>query len=169
MSKLKIKEFNALTYEQVKLNVLANLFRMLVDIYGYPPAKKRLSKIEGEEIYVNFPHLKGGIIFKPFGERVVGTAVSDLPESEKPKARLNFKVKDEKIYDILEKIIKMKSSNWSFIKIFFKYILTGKIGLSVSRLGTLIVLFKCLMIGDHPMYKNVNLKKMGETISGGAE
>ncbi|MHA1311108.1 MAG: hypothetical protein ACTSQO_09275 [Candidatus Helarchaeota archaeon] len=154
----KIKEFNALTYEQIKLNVLANLFRMLVDIYGYPKAKKNLSKIESEEIYVHFPYLKGGIIFRPHGERVIGQVVKELKDSEKPKARLNFKVKDEKIYDVIEKIIKYKSNNWSILKVFFKYILTGKVGLSILKVGTIIVLFKCLMIGDHPMYKEVDIR-----------
>ena len=157
----KTREFNALTYKQIKLNVLANLFRMLVDIYGYPPARRNLAKIEGKEIYVNLPNLDGGIIFKPQSGRVFGTAVFDLKDSEKPKARLNLKVKDEKIYDVLEEIIRMKSSNLSFIKILFKYILTGKIGLSIAKLGTIITLFKCLMIGDHPMYKEVNIRELG--------
>ena len=156
----KAKTFNALNYEQIKLNVLANLFRMLVDIYGYPPAKKNLEKIEGKDIYINFPYLNGGIICKPSAGRIIGNATSLLADSEKPRARVNFKVKDKKIYDILERIIMMKSSNYSIIKILFKYILTGKIGLSLTSLGTIMTLFKCLMIGNHPMYKKVNIKEL---------
>ncbi|MBD3229146.1 MAG: hypothetical protein GF329_13240 [Candidatus Lokiarchaeota archaeon] len=159
---LKAKQFNALNYKQVKINVLANLFRLLVDIYGHPKAKKNLSKIEGKEIYVNLPDLNGGIIFKPYGGRVLGTPAFNLDDSEKPSARLNLKVKDEKIFDVLEKIIKMKSNNWSFVKIFFKYILTGKIGLSIAKLSPIVTLFKCLMIGDHPMYEEVDIRELGK-------
>ena len=163
----KTKEFNVLTHEQIKLNVLANLFRMLVDIYGYPKAKENLANIEGEEIYVNFPSLKGGIIFKPYGRRVYGKVVHDISDSDKPKARLNFKVKDEQVFDILEYIIKMKSSTLSVFKIIFKYGLTGKIGLSIMKAGTLMTLFKCLMIGDHPMYKQVNIHEFEKQANGG--
>ncbi|MHA1270867.1 MAG: hypothetical protein ACTSPY_13825 [Candidatus Helarchaeota archaeon] len=162
MSVVKIKKFEALTYEQIKLNVLANLFRMLIDIYGSEKSKKGLKKIEGEEIYVDFPDLDGGIIFKPYNGRVFGNAAFGLKDSEKPKIRLNFKVKDDKIYETLEKIIKSKPNTWSILKIFFKHILIGRIRISpLSKMGIVSTLFKSLMIGDHPMYKDVDIKKMG--------
>lgn len=138
-----------LSYENIKLNVLANLLRLLVDIYGSPKAKAALSKVEGEEIVLAFPALKGSIVIRPHGERVF----AEVGDSETAIARINFKVKAEKSFDVVEDIIK-SSQRWGSFKVFFKYILLGKIGLHGS-LRTIINTFKSLMIGDHEMYKKI--------------
>ncbi|HUY01126.1 MAG TPA: hypothetical protein VMV49_16320 [Candidatus Deferrimicrobium sp.] len=136
-----------LSYEQIRLNVIANLLRLLVDIYGSPKAKENLSKVEGEEIVINYPALHGSIVVKPHGGRLI----AEVGESESAIATINFKVKEDKIDDIVEDIIK-SSQRWGNLKVFFKYILTRKIGFSGS-IGAMMNTFKALMIGDHEMYK----------------
>ena len=147
-----IRKHLDLSYEQIKLNVLANLLRLLVDIYGAPKAKANLSKVEGEEIIVAFPALKGAIVIRPHGGRII----AEVGESETAIARINFKVKDEKILDVIEDIVK-SSQRWGIFKVLFKYILLGKIGIHGS-LGANINTFKALMIGDHEMYKKIKSK-----------
>ena len=141
-----------LSYSQIKLNVIANLFRLLVDIYGLPKAKENLKKVEGEEIVIVFPALNGSIVVKPHG----GRTIAEVGDSETAIAKIKFKVKDEKIFDVIEDII-TSSQRWGIFKIFFKYILMRKIGFSGS-LRAMINTFKVLMIGDHEMYKKVKNK-----------
>jgi len=150
--KPELRKHLDLSYEQIKLNVLANLLRLLVDIYGAPKAKVKLNKVEGEEIVVAFPALKGAIVIRPHGGRII----AEVGESETAIARINFKVKDEKILEVIEGIIK-SSQRWGIIKVLFKYILFGKIGIHGS-LSANINTFKALMIGDHEMYKKIKGK-----------
>ncbi len=138
-----------LSYSQVKLNVIANLLRLLVDIYGSEKAKENLKKVEGEEIVLDIPALNGSIVVKPHG----GRTIAEVGDSEAAISRITIKVKDEKIYDVIEDIIK-SSQRWGILKIFFKYILMRKISFSGS-LGAMINTFKVLMIGDHEMYKKI--------------
>jgi hypothetical protein len=138
-----------LSYENIELNVIANLFRLLVDIYGAPKAKAALSKVEGEEIVVAFPALKGAIVIRPHGGRIF----AEVGDSETAIARINFKVKAEKSFDVVEDIVK-SSQRWGIFKVLFKYILLGKIGFHGS-LRAIMTTFKALMIGDHEMYKKL--------------
>ncbi len=136
-------------YAQIKLNVIANLLRLLVDIYGSPKAKQNLKKVEGEEIVIAFPALDGSIVLKPHAERIL----AELGETDSAIARITFKVKDDRIFDIFEDIIK-SSPRWGIVKVLFKYILTLKIRIKGS-LRAIMNTFKALMIGDHEMYKKL--------------
>ncbi len=136
-----------LNYKTIKLNVIANLFRMLVDIYGAPKAKDNLKKVEGEEIMVSFKALGGSIVLKPHAGRVI----AEVGESDSAIAKINVKVKEEQLLDVLEDICK-SSQRWGILKILFKYILTRKIGMGGSLRASMTT-FKSLMIGDHEMYE----------------
>lgn len=152
IEKPELRKHLDLSYENIKLNVIANLFRLLVDIYGAPKAKAALSKVEGEEIVLAFPALKGAIVIRPHGGRIF----AEVGDSETATARINFKIKEEKIFDAVEDIVK-SSARWGIFKVLFKYVLLGKMGLHGS-LGALITTFKSLMIGDHEMYKKIKAK-----------
>jgi hypothetical protein len=141
-----------LSYESIKLNVIANLLRLLEEIYGAPEAKAALSKVEGEEIVMAFPALKGAIVIRPHGGRLF----AEKGDSETAVARINLKVKDEKIFDILEDVAK-SSRRWGIFKVLFKYVLTTKIRLHGS-LRAIMATFASLMIGDHEMYKRIKVK-----------
>ena len=109
----------------------------------------------------------GGALPVPEGDQIIPVVNQLLPAFDLVVATQDWHPQNhgsfasnhpcKKIYDVIEKIIKYKSNNWSILKVFFKYILTGKVGLSILKVGTIIVLFKCLMIGDHPMYKEVDI------------
>ena len=101
MTMKSIRKQLDLSYSQIKLNVIANLIRLLVDIYGLPKAKENLKKVEGEEIVVSFPALNGSIVVKPHG----GRAIAEVGDSETAIAKIKINVKDEKIYDVIEDII----------------------------------------------------------------
>ena len=143
----EIRKHMDLDPAKVKLNVLANLFRLLVDIYGNKKAKENLKKIEGEEIEVKIPALNGSIVIKPHAGRIL----AEVGESESAIARISFKAKDEKLFDVVEDVIK-SSQRWGMLKVFFKYILTRKVGIGGSIRANWTA-FKTLMIGDHEMYK----------------
>ncbi|MHA1649562.1 MAG: hypothetical protein ACTSYB_05155 [Candidatus Helarchaeota archaeon] len=147
-----IKKHLDMNYEQIKLRVIANLLRLLVDIYGDLKAKENLSKIEGEEILFRFPALNGALVVKPHAGRLIAM----VGESESPIATINFKVEDTKIYDTIEDIIK-SSGYWGILKFIFKYVLRRKVGIGGS-LRALIKIFKVLGIGNHEMYKRAKEK-----------
>ena len=88
------------SYERIKLLVLANLLGMATDIYGDAEAKEGLVDIEGEEFVLDFPTLGGAIVLKPQGNRLLAS----VGESEDPTSRFIFKIKQEKIFDVLEQI-----------------------------------------------------------------
>ncbi|MHA1132239.1 MAG: hypothetical protein ACTSQI_08020 [Candidatus Helarchaeota archaeon] len=136
-----------LDYKQIKLRVIANLLRLLVDIYGDPKKKEGLDKLEGEEILLEFPELEGSLIVRPHGRRMI-TVVGD---SESPKARIKFRARDEKIYDVIEDMIK-SSGRWGTIKAFFKYVIPRKIRIKGS-LRAVMKFMGVLSIGNHEMYK----------------
>lgn len=144
---LSLQKTLDLNYKQVKLNVLANLLRLLVDIYGLPKAKANLAKVEGEEIVVEFTALDGAIVIRPHGERLI----AEVGDSETAITRIKVKVKDDQIFEVMENIIK-SSQRWGILKVLLKYILPRKIGFSGS-IGAMINTFKALMIGDHAMFK----------------
>jgi len=143
----EIRKHLDLSYEQIKLSVMANLFRLVVDVYGPSKAKAILNKVEGEEIVIAFPALKGAIVIRPQSGRIL----TEVGESETAIARINFKVKDEKIYDVIEDLVK-SSQRWGLFKFFFKYILWGKVRIHGS-LRAITNTFKALRIGDNEMYK----------------
>jgi len=137
-----------LSYEQIKLSVLANLLRLSVDIYGAPEAKENLNLVEGEEFELEFPALNGSIIIQPQGNRVL----TQVGEAEDPAAKITINVKDEKIIDVLEDVTK-SSPRWGIIKLFFKYILWRRIKIKGS-LRKASMTFKSLMFGGSEEFKS---------------
>ncbi|MHA1321386.1 MAG: hypothetical protein ACTSRL_01195 [Candidatus Helarchaeota archaeon] len=149
---LRLEKMLELDYNDVKLHILANLLRLLVDIYGLPKAKQKLDKVEGEEIVVEFPALEGSIVIRPHGGRLI----AEVGDSEEAITRIRVKARDEQIFPVMEDIIK-SSQRWGILKIFFKYILTRKIGFKGS-IGAMINTFKAMMIGDHEMFKRAKMQ-----------
>ena len=103
------------------------MLRMAVDIYGDAEAKEDLEKVEGEEFVLDFPTLDGAIVLKPQGNRILAS----VGDSENPTSRFIFKVKEEKVFDVLEDVTK-SSGKWGLIKLFFKYILLRRIRIKGS-------------------------------------
>jgi hypothetical protein len=136
-----------LDYKQIKLRVIANLLRLLVDIYGDPEKKAGLDKLEGEEVLLEFPALEGSVVVRPHAGRMIAV----VGDSESPKARIKFRVEDEKIYDIIENLIK-SSGRWGKIKAFFKYVIPRKIGIGGS-IGAVLKFMGVMGIGNHEMYE----------------
>ncbi|MHA1144078.1 MAG: hypothetical protein ACTSRW_05015 [Candidatus Helarchaeota archaeon] len=134
--------------EKVRLRAIANLLYLLINIYGLPETKKRMKKIDGKEFIIRFPALNGAITYKISGDQMVPY----IGESKGAIGRLTFKVKEEKIMETIEQVIKMPGNNTGFLRLVFKYLLTGKIGFGGAMISTMRFV-KSIMLGKHEMYK----------------
>ncbi|MHA1299229.1 MAG: hypothetical protein ACTSO9_07340 [Candidatus Helarchaeota archaeon] len=132
---------------KVKLGVIANLFRILTEIYSEKKSKKRLDKIDGNEIVVFFPPLDGSVLFKVFDRRIV-TSVGD---SDEAVSRITFKVKEDQIIDEIAIIVKSPDSIRGLLHV-LKLWMTRKISIKGSIFKAL-TLFRCLMVGNSEAYK----------------
>ena len=147
-----------LDHKQIKLRVIANLLRLLVDIYGDPEKKAGWDKLEGEEILLEFPALEGSVVVRPHAGRMIAV----VGDSESPKAKVKFRVEDEKIYDIIEDMIK-SAGRWGKIKAFFKYVIPRKIGIGGS-IGAVLKFMGVMGIGNHEMYEIAKQKAKNQGV-----
>ncbi|MHA1733237.1 MAG: hypothetical protein ACTSU5_14920 [Promethearchaeota archaeon] len=156
MQTRKIKREYPLTREDARLNVLANLFPILVDLYGMPGPKKKLEKIEGKEIVAHIPSLNGSLVFKPYGEHIY----VDIGDSENAVARLWFNVPAEDVIPDISDIIRTPHTLRGLLHLLTGYLLRGK--LKVKGLGPVLKIFRCLMCGKNPMYAEKGGVKLGD-------
>ncbi|MFX0102300.1 MAG: hypothetical protein ACFFCS_22235 [Candidatus Hodarchaeota archaeon] len=148
MRERKRKHDFPITRETARLNVLANLFPILVDTFGSEKAKKNLSKIEGKEIVAHIPALNNGsITFKPYGNQI-NTTIGD---SENAVGRVWFNVEFDEIMEALSTVIRAPNNIAGLLKLLFKFIIPGKI--KIKGFGPVIKIFLCFMVGKNPMYK----------------
>jgi len=147
------KQFEPLTEEKIKLHVIANVLRLVVEIYTPEDRKEKLKKIEGEEILLKFPY--GSITVIPNNERLL----VKVGEPENPSAFIEFKESDENDTDAIGTLLSGKSSIWGLLKLVFKYVIPGKIKLSWRSLGKLRILLGLLSLGDEPMWDGIERKK----------
>ena len=138
---------NNLIQETKVLNI-ARLAKMLVDLFGLDDAFKKVGKYEDQEVELHLIELKGYITFILTSERERFDCVAEKAKS--PIARLVITVEEEKILDIISKIIRSKNSFLSLIK-FSRFIITGKAKIKGSYIAA-IKLIRCLMIGKHEVY-----------------
>ena len=136
-----------LTRETKVLNI-ARLAKMLVDLFGLDEPFKKVGKYEGEEIELHLVELEGYITFILTSEKENFDCVAEKAKS--PIARLIIAVEEEKILDLISRIIRSKNNYISLIK-FSMFVITGKAKIKGSYLAA-IKLVRCLMIGKHEVF-----------------
>ena len=136
-----------LTRETKVLNI-ARLAKMLVDLFGLDEPFKKVGKYEGEEIELHLVELEGYITFILTSEKENFDCVAEKAKS--PIARLVITVEEEKILDLISRIIRSKNNYISLIK-FSMFVITGKAKIKGSYLAA-IKLVRCLMIGKHEVF-----------------
>lgn len=134
--------------KDIRLHTLANLFRLVVDIYGLSNSKQKLQALEGEEIEAHLPALDGYLTFKPYGDRVFAF----VRRASNPCGQLALTVPYEEILDVLADVIKLPNTLGGLLRIFTRYVLKGKIKIKLKGIRAVIRIFKCFMLGKHPMY-----------------
>ncbi|MHA1378699.1 MAG: hypothetical protein ACTSRG_09990 [Candidatus Helarchaeota archaeon] len=142
-------KLNKKVEKRVKLGVIANLFRILTEIYTEEKSLKRLDKIDGKEITVYFPPLNGTLLFKIFNRRLV-TSVGD---SDDAVSRITLDVPEDKIIDYIAGIVKSSDSLGGVLHVLKLYI-QRKVKVKGSMFKAL-TLFRCLMCGNSPAYKGI--------------
>jgi hypothetical protein len=133
---------------ETKVLNIARLAKMLVDLFGLDEPFKKVGKYEGEEIELHLVELEGYITFILTSEKENFDCVAEKARS--PIARLVITVEEEKILDLISRIIRSKNNNISLIK-FSRFIITGKAKIKGSYLAA-IKLVRCLMIGKHEVF-----------------
>ena len=136
-----------LTRETKVLNI-ARLAKMLVDLFGLDEPFKKVGKYEGEEIELHLVELEGYITFILTSEKENFDCVAE--KAKNPIARLIIAVEEEKILDLISRIIRSKNNYISLIK-FSMFVITGKAKIKGSHLAA-IKLVRCLMIGKHEVF-----------------
>jgi len=136
-----------LTRETKVLNI-ARLAKMLVDLFGLDEPFKKVGKYEGEEIELHLVELEGYITFILTSEKENFDCVAEKAKS--PIARLIIAVEEEKILDLISRIIRSKNNYISLMK-FSMFVITGKAKIKGSYLAA-IKLVRCLMIGKHEVF-----------------
>lgn len=163
MQSRKIQREYPLSREAARLNVLCNLFPILVDLYGMPKPLRKLESIEGQEIVAHIPALRGAITFKPYG----GHIYADPGESENPLARVWFNVSFDEILPALADIIRTPHTLRGLLHLAFAYLLKGKI--KVKGLGAVLKIFRCFMVGKNPVYKQAGVPLLARAGTAGGE
>jgi hypothetical protein len=133
---------------ETKVLNIARLAKMLVDLFGLDDAFKKVGKYVGEEVELHLVKLEGYITFILTSERENFDCVAEKAKS--PIARLVITVEEEKILDLISRIIRSKNNYISLIK-FSRFIITGKAKIKGSYVAA-IKLVRCLMIGKHEVF-----------------
>ena len=133
-----------MAYEREKLGVLAQLFRMIIDIYGDKEAKHNLRKNKGREMEFYFASLNGGIVFKATEFSVS----ANVGESADPITRVIIFVPEDEIVDTFLPVFKYPPTIYGWTMLIFRYlipfVITRKIKIKGSWLASLR-LFRCVM------------------------
>jgi hypothetical protein len=137
---------------ETKVLNIARLAKMLVDLFGIDEAFKKVGKYEGEEVELHLVELEGYITFILTSERGNFDCIAEKAKS--PIARLVITVKEEKILDLISRIIRSKNSYISLIK-FSRFVISGKAKIKGSYVAA-IKLVRCLMIGKHEVFGSKN-------------
>jgi hypothetical protein len=135
---------------QTKISNIARLAKMLVDLFGLDEPYKKIGKYQGQEIEMYLKELDGYITFIIPSERANFNCF--VKKAENPVAKVIIKVKEEKIIKVLSSIIRSKANLFGIIKL-LKYLIPRKIVIKGSLIAAL-KLTRCLMIGNHNVYKN---------------
>lgn len=133
---------------ETKVLNIARLAKMLVDLFGLDDVFKKVGKYEGEEVELHLVELEGYITFILTSERENFDCVAEKAKS--PIARLILTVKEDKILDLVSRIIRSKNNYISLIK-FSRFIILGRAKIKGSYLAA-IKLVRCLMIGKHEVF-----------------
>ncbi len=135
---------------ETKVLTIARLAKMLVDLFGLDEPFEKVGKHEGQEIEMYFSELDGYITFNLTSERVNFDCRAEKANS--PIARFIITVEEEKILDMISRIIRSKNNLFSLIKL-MKYVIPGKAKIKGSYVAA-IKLVRCLMIGKHKVYSS---------------
>ncbi|MFX1446799.1 MAG: hypothetical protein ACFFCG_01520 [Promethearchaeota archaeon] len=138
---------NNLVQETKVLNI-ARLAKMFVDLFGLDDAFKKVGKYEGQEVELYLIELKGYITFILTSERERFDCITE--KAKNPIARLVITVEEDKILDLISRIIRSKNNFLSLIN-FSRFIIGGKAKIKGSYIAA-IKLIRCLMIGKHEVY-----------------
>lgn len=131
-----------------KVSNLGRLFQILTDVFGQENLKG-LKKIEGREVLLFFPKMSNaGVIIKIIHGRIFPLEY----KTHRPLHSIEFWVEPEEVVPLLNEVIRTPANLFGIIKIFSKYVLSGKVKPKGS-LRIIIQIMKALMSGKHPMYK----------------
>ena len=133
---------------ETKVLNIARLAKMLVDLFGLDDAFKKVGKYEGHEVELHLVELEGYITFILTSQRDNFDCVAE--KAKNPIARFVITVKEEKILDLVSRIIRSKNNYISLIK-FSRFIISGKAKIKGSYVAA-IKLVRCLMIGKHDVF-----------------
>lgn len=129
---------------------IGRLFQMLIDIYG-PEIKslERIKKREGQEVQLYFKALETIITINLSKTRLKPY----MRPSDIAVATVELVMEEDKIIPTIVDLIRTKNNLIGLLKVFFKYLITGKIKIKGSW-GAAIKVVRLLNNGTHSMYKN---------------
>lgn len=138
--------------KETKILTIARLAKILVDLFGSDEAFKKIGKREGHKIEIFFKELDGYITFILTTDRK--NFDCHVEKAKNPDSKVTIAVRADKILHVFSKIVRSKSNIFSLIKL-LKYFIPGKIKIKGSYI-TALKWAKCIMIGNHTIYKNDN-------------
>lgn len=149
--------------EELKLKALilnhGRLLQVLINNFAEKKYLEKLYKREGQEIQIDFPAYDTRPNCLTF---VLSKSPSDpyMKPSENPKATIIFSVKEENLVPTLVDIISTNYGVFGVLKIFFKYLFTGKIRYKPKwAIGALLAVLRCFLVGKNDMILENPLKK----------
>ena len=136
--------------KETKLLQINKSANMLVDLFSKDEQFTRIKpKRIGQQIEMRFPALNGSLTFTLVSNRDEFSCIEGKPKN--PIAIITFNVKENHVLKEISSIIAMKDSIFSLVKVLPKLILR-KLKIKGSLFAA-IVLFRCLTIGKHEVYK----------------
>jgi hypothetical protein len=146
---------NGLTIEhedflnQTRISAFARLLQILTDTFFIPKNREALSKIEGAEFNATFPKMGNNSA----RIKIIDKRIHPSPgKTDNPTGTLIFNMKYKDLQDSVGEIVRTRSNLMGLAKLFFKFILPGKIKMKGAFFKILTVL-KIILLGNHPMYK----------------
>ncbi|MHA1148002.1 MAG: hypothetical protein ACTSR8_07120 [Promethearchaeota archaeon] len=152
--KLKDRDFKATELvKETKIANFAKLANMLIDLFGIQEAFQKYVKPKyiGKIVEMYFPALDSSIYIALTRDKNNFNARYGKPENSIASIIIN--VEREKAAILVGKIIRQKSNIFGLLTLVTKLI-TRKIKIKGSLLAALS-LARIMMIGKHPVYKNV--------------
>jgi hypothetical protein len=130
------------------LNIV-RLAKMLIDLYGQQEPFRKVGKRVGQEVELYVKGFDGYITFVLTSDKEKFDC--RVGRAKNPVSTIIINVKENEILKVISSIIRSKHNIFGLIKL-LKYIIPGKAKIKGSFIAT-IKLVRCLMIGNHNVYK----------------
>jgi len=147
MSETEIKPGFTVPEDRIRLGVIANLLRLLIEIYADEKRYKLLDDLNGEEIQFEFPNLGGSVLFKIYDRRIIETVGS----SEDAVTTFVMKAERDEVLTAMQPILKNSNGFFGMLRVIGWMIKGG-----VSKRGSTwkgLKFIRVIMMGNSEEYK----------------